>query len=603
MAASVGSLVAELSANTASFQKDMGKAAAILNSHAAGMSKTVAGIEKRISGIGKVFTATLSVGAVAAFAKSVIDTGDQLSKTSTKLGISVEDLSAYQYAARLAGTSNDDLTQGIAKLGKAVAEAITKPSSDAAQALGNLGVTTDDMRNKNLGKIFEDIAPKIAGISNETTRLQYQTALFGKTGFQLQPLLASLSEASEEARRLGLTTGTEFAKSAEIFNDTLSRMGSQLAAFGRTALLPVINLFNELHKDRGESNLEQAVSTTQAKIDAFKKSVEEGGSALSKFLNVKPNLKYLSDLEAQLAAATERLNKFREQQGLNQSPPQDSPGQKSTNLLSDVGQVSSFQRLQGDLRKATAEATAAINLDEKEKSEERLAIAFEEYALKIKLANLTAGQQKEINEEFLAYQRAAAARSAFELRTPLEKLFADWENTTRRMQDATAKWAQDFSERLTDLVIDGKASFKDFARSVIRDLVRIQLQKQIAGLAGSLGGSLFGTGGSGSYDTPPTDGLLSGFAHGGNPPVGKPYIVGENGPELRVDRSPSTIIPNGSFGGANVTNVFNISTGVAETVRAEMMALAPVIEERSKQGVLVAIERGGRYSQAVGRKA
>lgn len=603
MPASIGSMVADLSANVAGFQKDMGKAAQILSGHAAGMNKTVAGIEKTISGIGKAFTATLSVGAVAAFAKSVIDTGDQLSKTSAKLGISVEDLSAYQYAARLAGTSNDDLTQGIAKLGKAVAEAITKPSSEAAQALGNLGVTTDDLKNKNLGKIFEDIAPKIASISNETTRLQYQAALFGKTGYQLQPLLASLGEASEEARRLGLTTGVEFAKSAEIFNDTLSRMGSQLAAFGRTALLPVINLFNELHKDRGQSNLEEAVATIQARIEAFKKSAEDGGSALSRFLNVKPNLKYLSDLEAQLAAATERLNQFREQQGLNQSPPQDSPGQNSPNLLTDTGQVSSFLRLQGELRKATAEATAAINLDEKEKSEERLAIAFEEYALKIKLANLTADQQKSINEDFLAYQKSAAARAAFELRTPLEKLFSDWEDTTKRMQDATARWAQDFSERLTDLVMDGKANFKDFAQSIIRELVRIQLQKQIAGLSGSIFTSLFGTGGDGSYDTPPTDGILSGFAHGGNPPVGKPYIVGENGPELRIDRSPSTIIPNGSFGGVSVTNVFNISTGVADTVRAEMMTLAPVIEERSKQGVLAAIERGGRYSQAVGRRS
>lgn len=39
-------------------------------------------------------------------------------------------------------------------------------------------------------------------------------------------------------------------------------------------------------------------------------------------------------------------------------------------------------------------------------------------------------------------------------------------------------------------------------------------------------------------------GKLFGFASGGNPPVGQPYVVGENGPEIRVDRSPSTILPN-----------------------------------------------------------
>jgi hypothetical protein len=34
------------------------------------------------------------------------------------------------------------------------------------------------------------------------------------------------------------------------------------------------------------------------------------------------------------------------------------------------------------------------------------------------------------------------------------------------------------------------------------------------------------------------------FAEGGRPEPGQPYIVGENGPEVRVDDSPGTIIPN-----------------------------------------------------------
>jgi hypothetical protein len=48
------------------------------------------------------------------------------------------------------------------------------------------------------------------------------------------------------------------------------------------------------------------------------------------------------------------------------------------------------------------------------------------------------------------------------------------------------------------------------------------------------------------------------FADGGSPPVGKPSIVGERGPELFVPRTAGTIIPNnqlGNMGGTtNVTN-------------------------------------------------
>jgi len=49
-------------------------------------------------------------------------------------------------------------------------------------------------------------------------------------------------------------------------------------------------------------------------------------------------------------------------------------------------------------------------------------------------------------------------------------------------------------------------------------------------------------------------GLLP-FADGGSPPVGRPSIVGEKGPELFVPRSSGNIIPNNKLGGGNTNNV------------------------------------------------
>ena len=45
---------------------------------------------------------------------------------------------------------------------------------------------------------------------------------------------------------------------------------------------------------------------------------------------------------------------------------------------------------------------------------------------------------------------------------------------------------------------------------------------------------------------------LDNFANGGNPPVGRPSIVGERGPELFVPNSAGTIIPNHALGGMNI---------------------------------------------------
>tara|TARA_R100001129_G_scaffold41280_2_gene28112 strand:+ start:26 stop:2284 length:2259 start_codon:yes stop_codon:yes gene_type:complete len=54
-----------------------------------------------------------------------------------------------------------------------------------------------------------------------------------------------------------------------------------------------------------------------------------------------------------------------------------------------------------------------------------------------------------------------------------------------------------------------------------------------------------------------TGGLFKflGFARGGRPPVGKPSIVGEQGPELFVPRSSGTIVPNNKLGGGGSTSV------------------------------------------------
>lgn len=59
--------------------------------------------------------------------------------------------------------------------------------------------------------------------------------------------------------------------------------------------------------------------------------------------------------------------------------------------------------------------------------------------------------------------------------------------------------------------------------------------------------AIFGNFGGGSV----TGGLLGmlGFANGGKPPVGRPSIVGERGPEIFVPNSAGTIIPNHELGG------------------------------------------------------
>lgn len=100
---------------------------------------------------------------------------------------------------------------------------------------------------------------------------------------------------------------------------------------------------------------------------------------------------------------------------------------------------------------------------------------------------------------------------------------------------------------ITRFVQTGKLSFKDLAKSIIADLIAIQLKAQATALFSGLLGRVFGApsayASATSYAATAPMGWL-GFADGGDPPVNQPSIVGERGPELFVPKTAGTIVPN-----------------------------------------------------------
>ena len=95
--------------------------------------------------------------------------------------------------------------------------------------------------------------------------------------------------------------------------------------------------------------------------------------------------------------------------------------------------------------------------------------------------------------------------------------------------------------------IDGTKSLSSSLSGILRQLGGMFLSKGIGSFK-----SADGTGGSG---------LLGMFANGGRPPVGRPSIVGERGPELFVPSRSGTIIPNNQLGGSTSVVVNVDATG------------------------------------------
>jgi len=130
------------------------------------------------------------------------------------------------------------------------------------------------------------------------------------------------------------------------------------------------------------------------------------------------------------------------------------------------------------------------------------------------------------------------------------KFFRDLPTELENGAKAFQSVMSNMESALDNFVRTGKLSFKSLARSIIQDLIAIQLKASATSIFRSLFPMLGGSG----INTSGAD-LAMFYADGGSPPVNQPAIVGERGPELFVPRTAGTIIPNHALAGVGGTTM------------------------------------------------
>jgi lambda family phage tail tape measure protein len=137
-----------------------------------------------------------------------------------------------------------------------------------------------------------------------------------------------------------------------------------------------------------------------------------------------------------------------------------------------------------------------------------------------------------------------------------EKAFAQFKedafNSAKVAEDMFNSVIGSLDSAIDTFVKTGKLSFSDLAASILQDLEKIILKSLVMRSISGIGG-LFGSGEAAGV-------AVAAFAGGGDPPVGVPSLVGENGPELFIPRQAGTIIPNNqlaNMGGGGQTINYN----------------------------------------------
>ena len=223
-------------------------------------------------------------------------------------------------------------------------------------------------------------------------------------------------------------------------------------------------------------------------------------------------------------------------------------------------------------RDLTATARAEAEAREVALSEKALAIAQQRYQLTLQL-------RQGSYEDGFAKQ---AMRFLRDMPTELEQGAKAFDSLMGNMESAIERFVR-----------TGKLGFKDLAKSIIQDMIAMQMKAAASNFLSSMFGSMFGMRAN-PYQPAAMTGV-PGYADGGSPAVGQPSIVGERGPELFVPRTAGSIIPNHALSNmGGTTMVTNNYINAIDTKSFEDRLLA------SPNAVWAANQYGGK-SLAVNR--
>jgi len=447
-------------------------------------------------------------------------------------------LALKQFAGQI-----DDLAKASGRLGLTVNEL-----QSLQFAAGQTGVSSDEL-NKSLERFSRSIGETAQGIGSAKEEFEQLGISVKNADGSLKPTTTLLNEVSD-----GLKDVSDPAERVRIAFDLFGRSGAKLINTlkgGSESLTELRDRFNDITIALTEDQA-KAVEAANDGFDRLGKTFVSFGQSIT--ATVLPGIQHVAEAFTVLGSLA------------------------IANIIDGVGVLrNKFIDLAQTFGFMAEAEKSAIN----EGTSARLREIAESYALASGQVSNLADNVKKVGEE------AAPAEDA------LSKLAKTAETTGEKSAKTVASSFGDTFKAISLGTKSASDAFSDMAKNIISRLFDILVVEQ---LVQSISGAFTSKGGTGAPATPPKLNAI-----GGSVQRGVPTIVGERGAELFVPASSGSIVPNkemGGGGGVSVNQTINISTGVSQTVRAEIAQLMPQIAEASKAAVLDARRRGGSFSKA-----
>lgn len=580
----------------------------------------------------KVFNlqnALIGLAGVAGFGymvKQSLNATDALAKTASKIGTTTDALSKLHHASQLSGVSTDTMNMALQRFTRRTSEA-SKGTGEAVGALRELGISADDIQRLPLDQRMIVLAGAFGNVKNESDKLRLAFKLFDSEGAGLINMLNNgadgLSAMFSEAEDLGLVMRQMSANGVEKASDAMYKLTSIASG-----------LFSQFSASLAPAIEFTANALKNILVDTGKTA--GGFKALGDYLAIgfiEALIKGLTLFESTINAISQGVNNLSHLYKTLTFGFSDD--EKKNKLLleqrSNVASlISAYQKLDGggygiemvrmltkarDSLKGTGIELPKINDADFLEKMQAIAVTLMDTSTELGSDAPFAVNFKGIID-LLKNGKTAIGEMDFSAFTPKENditkltqfkdmikdLTGNIPELKDSIKDITRNAMDGFTQSFTDAITGAKNfsdSIKSLAKSVVDSLIKMLVQFYITKPLFDAIGSSFGGSSSGgtSYQA---DSIVGTGSYGGSVSAGQPYKVGERGAELFIPNSNGAIVSSDNLGGGAgvvINQTINLSTGVAQTVKAEVMNMMPQIASRTKQAVLDSRQRGGAYGR------
>lgn len=591
--------------------------------------KALRGIKRAFAGLSKIFfnfktalVAAVGAGGMGLLIANSLKATDALSKTASKIGTTTEALSALQYAGGITGVEINTMNMALQRFTRRTAEAAVG-TGEAKGALRELRIDARKLTRLPLDEQMLTLADAFEEAQKRGVNpLKIAFKLFDSEGATLVNTLAlgrdGLTDLLGEARSLGVVMSSSAAKGVEDANDALFRMQSLFGGVVKqvvASLAPAISALATLMTEEVQARFGKTEESVRAFADTLAIFLIDGmiaaikgfakiSEAVSGFANelilTKARLtglftpddqKSASELAVRIHDVKENLKKYNKAQEEGIGYAKRNAAKNIARLTEELAVLQEMQRVR------------------QESGDLGLFRAFDATGIVAQLESL----QNTIGSTAESVSALGTNVDTF-LPTAFETFIQNLQNTREMASDLIPQLEKLGDQAITGLgdsftsAITGAKKFSDairnMAKSVVDSLIRMLIQKYIVDAA-------FGAITAGMGGLTKQDGVFQAYnqavpisgkkAMGGPVAGGRPYLVGERGPELMIPSGNGSIVPNNKLGGGGVTVVqnINVTTGVQQTVRAEIANLLPQISNAAKSAVADARMRGGGFSKAM----